>query len=198
MSSLKTPLNRQLLSSRQKPKGHLELVCISVWKLHHKLAMVVACVALGTLLTLLLFLAFNQAPPGATDEHASTAEAHLLRLQASHARSAESSIPGVTETNSRDTKGGRSHGFLGLWWGGSQKKDRQKGVSVLGQGVAAGPGTLVLYIFSNTDQEYINNFRFFVRHGMRDGDGCEYVVVVNTGDGFPVRPCLLCGRFWTQ
>ena len=47
--------------------------------------------------------------------------------------------------------------------------------------------TLVVYIFSNTDPEYIANLRFFARHGMAAGDGCEYVVVVQEDEGAEVR-----------
>eukprot|EP00891_Asterochloris_glomerata_P006722 jgi/Astpho2/6722/Aster-06741 len=43
--------------------------------------------------------------------------------------------------------------------------------------------TLVVYIFSNTDPEYANNLRFFLKHGVAEGDGCEYVVVIQTGEG---------------
>ncbi|GMH41199.1 hypothetical protein BSKO_09109 [Bryopsis sp. KO-2023] len=42
------------------------------------------------------------------------------------------------------------------------------------------PRVLVLYIFSNTDPEYINNLRFFVREGMRPDDGCDYYIVIQT------------------
>jgi hypothetical protein len=38
--------------------------------------------------------------------------------------------------------------------------------------------TLVLYVFSNTDPESERNLGFFVRHGMAEGDGCDYVVIV--------------------
>lgn len=46
--------------------------------------------------------------------------------------------------------------------------------------------TLVVYIFSNTDPEYANNLRFFLKHGVAEGDGCEYVVVIQTGEGSKV------------
>jgi hypothetical protein len=42
--------------------------------------------------------------------------------------------------------------------------------------------TLVVYIFSNTDPEYANNLRFFLKHGVAADDGCDYVVVIQTGD----------------
>ena len=38
--------------------------------------------------------------------------------------------------------------------------------------------TLVFYIFSNTDPEYERNLQFFTQHGMWEGDGCQYVIVV--------------------
>ena len=48
--------------------------------------------------------------------------------------------------------------------------------------------TLVLYIFSNTDAEYENNMRFFLRHGVRADDGCDYVIVIQTGGTSKVAP----------
>jgi hypothetical protein len=38
--------------------------------------------------------------------------------------------------------------------------------------------TLVVYIFSDTDPEYINNLYFFARFGMSEEDGCDYVIVI--------------------
>ena len=53
---------------------------------------------------------------------------------------------------------------------------------------ATGPGstvssadTLVMYIFSDSDPEAVNNLRYFVQHGVHEGDGCEYVIVVQQG-----------------
>ena len=40
------------------------------------------------------------------------------------------------------------------------------------------PETLVLYTYSNSDPEYERNLHFFVEHGMAEGDGCDYVIVV--------------------
>lgn len=45
--------------------------------------------------------------------------------------------------------------------------------------------TLVIYVFSATDPEYAGNMHHFVRHGMAEGDGCEYVIVVQNPDGLP-------------
>ncbi len=53
--------------------------------------------------------------------------------------------------------------------------------------------TLVIYIFSNTDPEYIENLRFFAQFGMKEGDGCEYVVVVQEDEkasAAPLHPAL--------
>ena len=40
------------------------------------------------------------------------------------------------------------------------------------------PETLVLYTYSNTDTEYERNLHYFVEHGMAEGDGCDYVIIV--------------------
>ena len=47
--------------------------------------------------------------------------------------------------------------------------------------------TLVLYIFSNTDPEYIDNLRYYVRTAIQEDDGCQHVIVVNSGEDSPVR-----------
>lgn len=49
--------------------------------------------------------------------------------------------------------------------------------------------TLVVYVFSNTDPEYYANLLFFLRFGVAEGDGCDYVIIIQTGDELPVRPC---------
>ena len=38
--------------------------------------------------------------------------------------------------------------------------------------------TLVIYTFSNTDPEYERNLRFLVQYGMWEGDGCEYLIII--------------------
>ena len=40
------------------------------------------------------------------------------------------------------------------------------------------PETLVLYTYSNSDMEYERNFHYFVQHGMAEGDGCDYIIIV--------------------
>ena len=46
--------------------------------------------------------------------------------------------------------------------------------------------TLCIYVFSDTDPEYIKNLRFFVKFGMAADDGIDYIVVVQEHDGRPV------------
>ncbi|KAL3163355.1 hypothetical protein ABBQ32_009744 [Trebouxia sp. C0010 RCD-2024] len=48
------------------------------------------------------------------------------------------------------------------------------------------PETLVLYTYSNSDLEYERNLHFFVQHGMAEGDGCDYLIIVQQGDN--IRP----------
>ena len=50
------------------------------------------------------------------------------------------------------------------------------------------PETLVVYIFSNTDPEYFNNLKFFLKWGVREGDGAYYIIVVQEGGKSPVSP----------
>lgn len=40
-------------------------------------------------------------------------------------------------------------------------------------------GVLVLYVYSNTDPEYINNLKFFLREGVHPADGLDYWFIVN-------------------
>lgn len=46
--------------------------------------------------------------------------------------------------------------------------------------------TLCVYVFSNTDPEYLENLRFFVKFGMAPDDGVTYLVVVQEQEGQPV------------
>lgn len=46
--------------------------------------------------------------------------------------------------------------------------------------------TLVIYVFSNTDVEYANNLRFFLQFGVAADDGCDYIVIIQTGEGLEV------------
>ena len=55
-------------------------------------------------------------------------------------------------------------------------------------GEDAGPQTLVLYIFSNTDPQYYGNLLFFIKHGMPGCNACEYIIVINQDPGTVVRP----------
>lgn len=38
--------------------------------------------------------------------------------------------------------------------------------------------TLVMYVYADSDPEYRRNLEFFVRFGVSDNDGCEYVIVI--------------------
>lgn len=38
--------------------------------------------------------------------------------------------------------------------------------------------TLVVYVYSKSDTEYQRNLEFFVKNGMWEGDGCDYIIVV--------------------
>lgn len=49
--------------------------------------------------------------------------------------------------------------------------------------------TLCIYVFSNTDPEYLDNLKFFVKYGMSADDGVTYIVVVQEQEGQP-RPDL--------
>lgn len=40
--------------------------------------------------------------------------------------------------------------------------------------------TLVVYVYSPTDPEYANNLRYFLRQGVHDNDGCDYVFVLQS------------------
>lgn len=45
--------------------------------------------------------------------------------------------------------------------------------------------TIVLYTFAPSDGEYANNLAYFVQHGVRADDRCEYVFVIQTDPGKP-------------
>lgn len=47
--------------------------------------------------------------------------------------------------------------------------------------------TLMIYVFSDSDPEYRRNLEFFVEFGMGEGDGCEYVIVVQQVRRSPQR-----------
>ena len=64
-------------------------------------------------------------------------------------------------------------------WGGTQL--------AAGSGASGKAHTLVVYVFSQTDTEYESNMRFFLRWGVSDGDGCDYIFIIQTGEGTQVR-----------
>ncbi len=53
--------------------------------------------------------------------------------------------------------------------------------------------TLCIYVFSNTDPEYLENLRFFVKFGMAPDDGVTYLVVVQEQEGQPVGGRVMAG-----
>ncbi len=62
--------------------------------------------------------------------------------------------------------------------GGSKPHSRglQSWLAVRGQAPPA--DRLVMYVFSDSDPEYLRNLEFFVAYGMAADDGSDYVVVV--------------------
>ncbi|KAK9808001.1 hypothetical protein WJX73_002333 [Symbiochloris irregularis] len=53
--------------------------------------------------------------------------------------------------------------------------------------------TLVVYVYSGSDPEYEDNLRFFLRTAVKEDDGCDYVIVIQTGANlteFSNRPAL--------
>lgn len=43
--------------------------------------------------------------------------------------------------------------------------------------------TLVIYVYSGTDPEYEENLRFFLREGVKEGDGVTYIIALQHGTG---------------
>ncbi|KDD73356.1 hypothetical protein H632_c2260p0, partial [Helicosporidium sp. ATCC 50920] len=50
--------------------------------------------------------------------------------------------------------------------------------------------TLVVYVYSLTDEEYERNLLFFLEHGVSEDDGVDYVLVIQEGGGV-IRPTHL-------
>lgn len=46
-----------------------------------------------------------------------------------------------------------------------------------------GADTLVIYVYAHTDVEYSDNLRYLLEFGVAPTDGCDYLVVVQTGRG---------------
>ena len=81
--------------------------------------------------------------------------------------------------NGRDSKGVLSS----TWWAHSDTPVEDE---------RPPPQTLVLYIFSNSDPEYIDNLRFYVRTAIHEDDGCHHVIVVNAEPDSTVRTLSRC------
>ncbi len=107
----------------------------------------------------------------------------LLLLLAALALAAVTWLAGKRSSEADRSGGiGRFRSLARLW--GWQPKQEE-----------AWPETLVVYIFSNTDPEYLNNLNFFLKWGVREGDGAYYIIVVQEGGKSPVRPAgNLCRR----
>ena len=100
----------------------------------------------------------------------------LLLLLAALALAAVIWLAGRRSTEVENSSGiGRFRSIARLW--GWQPKQEE-----------AWPETLVVYIFSNTDPEYLNNLNFFLKWGVREGDGAYYIIVVQEGGKSPVSP----------
>jgi len=48
--------------------------------------------------------------------------------------------------------------------------------------------TLVVYIFSKTDTEYEDNMMFFLKWGVEENDGCDYVFILQHMEGVQASP----------
>ena len=47
--------------------------------------------------------------------------------------------------------------------------------------------TLIVHIFADTDQEYLENLKFFIQYGILQEDNAEYVILVQTNSSTIVR-----------
>ena len=45
--------------------------------------------------------------------------------------------------------------------------------------------TLVVYVHESIDPEHERNLHFFARHGIRRGDGCDYLIVIQQAGLLP-------------
>ena len=45
-------------------------------------------------------------------------------------------------------------------------------------GKSTAADTLVIYTYSKSDPEYERNLIFFIKHGMWENDGCQYLIIV--------------------
>eukprot|EP00891_Asterochloris_glomerata_P004976 jgi/Astpho2/4976/fgenesh1_pg.00070_%23_29_t len=53
--------------------------------------------------------------------------------------------------------------------------------SLMGQSQNSNPDTLVIYVFSGNDPEYMENLSYFLWEGIQEADGCEYIIVLQQG-----------------
>jgi hypothetical protein len=193
----------------EKSKERLAIVNTSSRK-HVKTAMLVSSICLGTLFTLIISHSLSsKSPTTANVGQVTSLAAQSLRWQ----YLGMPEITTLTKLTASDesaqikTKSG-SPWLWGFGWGSMQQEQPENTVAAAAAAAAAAPKpqephTLVLYVFSNTDKEYINNLLFFINNGIREGDGCQYIIIVNTfGDSLVRNPsfanCLrvLSALFW--
>ena len=72
---------------------------------------------------------------------------------------------------------------LGTWGSHLARLKQLQGLA----GKGAAPDVLVMYVFSNSDSEYLENLKFFLREGVHPDDGCEYLFIVNRSPNEEVR-----------
>lgn len=73
--------------------------------------------------------------------------------------------------------------YFGTRIGAILEKSQQLSSSSLATPAFVKPNTLVVYVFSKTDDEYENNLMFFLRHGPAENDGCHYVFILQQSEG---------------
>jgi hypothetical protein len=173
----------------EKSKERLAIVNTSSRK-HVKTAMLVSSICLGTLFTLIISHSLSsKSPTTANVGQVTSLAAQSLRWQSL----GMPEITTLTKLTASDelaqikTKSGSSW-LWGFGWGSMQQEKPEDTIAAAAPEPQE-PHTLVLYVFSNTDKEYINNLLFFINNGIREGDGCQYIIIVNTyGDSLVRNP----------
>ena len=56
---------------------------------------------------------------------------------------------------------------------------------------SATDNTLVVHVFSDSDPQYLENLKFFVRYGVSQDCAVDYVIIVQTNSSALVRPDLI-------
>ena len=55
----------------------------------------------------------------------------------------------------------------------------------------ASSSTLIMFVFADTDPQYLENLKFFVRHGVSEERAVDYIIIVQTNSPLLVRPAAL-------